>query len=339
MSCLDVMYPAYGHYQPYAPASAFISTLPAPVGVRSPSPRLREFMESVGAPRCTDSTSVAASASAASIAASSSSSSSTSTGGPPVPPSSSSSSASASSSSSYAATAGAVTGGSPPDGDAPKEKQEVGEAEYLSSRCVLFTYYQGDISSVVDEHFSRALSTYMEGESKRRPTDAGTVSPISRRSFPPSFWDSNYPSPPSRGHCDPGATPYSMDPYAHSALHPGLPHPHAHAHPHPHSHPHTHPSESWGSYTQGQAYAAPRPLHELYTTAPGLEPHYGPLLMPAVRPPHLGPLPGHYEVGKLEHAPGWPGLLPTAGDMAQTLALNIDPGLQHQKKAKELYWF
>ncbi|KAG8448413.1 hypothetical protein GDO86_015489 [Hymenochirus boettgeri] len=27
----------------------------------------------------------------------------------------------------------------------------------LSSRCVVFTYYQGDINSVVDEHFSRAL--------------------------------------------------------------------------------------------------------------------------------------------------------------------------------------
>lgn len=28
-----------------------------------------------------------------------------------------------------------------------------------NSRCVLFTYFQGDISSVVDEHFSRALGT------------------------------------------------------------------------------------------------------------------------------------------------------------------------------------
>lgn len=27
-----------------------------------------------------------------------------------------------------------------------------------NSRCVIFTYFQGDISSVVDEHFSRALS-------------------------------------------------------------------------------------------------------------------------------------------------------------------------------------
>lgn len=55
--------------------------------------------------------------------------------------------------------------------EGPKEKQEAPEAEYLSSRCVLFTYYQGDISSVVDEHFSRALSSYMDGEGKRRPTE------------------------------------------------------------------------------------------------------------------------------------------------------------------------
>lgn len=32
------------------------------------------------------------------------------------------------------------------------------ETEYLSARCVLFTYFRGDIGDVVDEHFSRALS-------------------------------------------------------------------------------------------------------------------------------------------------------------------------------------
>lgn len=299
MSCLDVMYPAYGHYTHYAPtASAFISSLPAPVGVRSPSPRSREFMESLSTSRCTDSTSVAATSSASSVVA-------------PLPTSATTSSIST-----------PYTSASPRASDGPKEKQEVPEAEYLSSRCVLFTYYQGDISSVVDEHFSRALSTYMEGEGKRRLAD--TASPSIRRSFPPSFWDSNYPSPVGRGHCDPGASPYTMDPYTHAALHQGLPHPHAH------------PPESW-SYSQSQPYGPPRPLHELYST-PGLEPHYGPLLMPAVRPPTLGPLPAHYDVAKLEPPPAWHGLLPTS-DVAQTLALNMDPGLQHQKKGKDLYWF
>ncbi|XP_061846767.1 transcription cofactor vestigial-like protein 2 isoform X2 [Colius striatus] len=42
--------------------------------------------------------------------------------------------------------------------DCSPEKERPPEAEYLSSRCVLFTYFQGDISTVVDEHFSRALS-------------------------------------------------------------------------------------------------------------------------------------------------------------------------------------
>lgn len=48
----------------------------------------------------------------------------------------------------------------PPDHPPIKEedKELPPGAEYLSSRCVLFTYFQGDISAVVDEHFSRALS-------------------------------------------------------------------------------------------------------------------------------------------------------------------------------------
>ncbi|XP_062863953.1 transcription cofactor vestigial-like protein 2b [Trichomycterus rosablanca] len=205
----------------------------------------------------------------------------------------------------------------------PKEKQAVGEAEYLSSRCVLFTYYQGDISSVVDEHFSRALSSCTEVESKRRANHHSIEpkSPNSRRSFPPSFWDSNYPPLPSRPHREPTGTPaFPVDPYS-QTLHTGL----SHAHPHPH------PSDSWG-FTQSQVYGPPRPLHELYSP-PGLEAHYSPLLMPAVRPPHL---PGHYDMGKLEPTHTWPGLLPP-GDVA--LALNMDPGLQPHKKGKELYWF
>uniref|UniRef100_A0A3B3U417 Vestigial-like family member 2b n=1 Tax=Poecilia latipinna TaxID=48699 RepID=A0A3B3U417_9TELE len=270
MSCLDVMYPAYGHYAPYAPtAPAFINSLQ--VGCDS------------------------------------------------------------SSSSSY-------TPAVPRPAEGPKEKQEGPEAEYLTSRCVLFTYYHGDISSVVDEHFSRALSSYMDGEGKRRaPEQQGTEtsSSTSRRSFPPSFWDSNYTSPQSRPHCETSAPAYSMDPYA-SALHPGLSHPHTHPHPHAHTHPHPHPPEGWG-YPQAQAYGPPRPLHELYSPS-ALEPHYGGLLVPTVRPPHLPTLPSHYEVGKLEPTASWPSLLPP-GDVGQTLALNMDAGLQQHKKGKELYWF
>ncbi|XP_048830520.1 transcription cofactor vestigial-like protein 2b isoform X3 [Brienomyrus brachyistius] len=147
-----------------------------------------------------------------------------------------------------------------------------------------------------------------------------------RRNFPPSFWDSNYPSAHSRPPTE-GAAPYPVDPYSPS-LHPGL--------PHPHPHPHPHPPETWG-YAQGQTFAPAQPLHELYTPT-GLEPHYSPLLMPTMRPAHLPTLAAHYDVGKLDGAPSWPGLLPP-GDMTQTLALNMDAGLQHHKKRKELYWF
>ncbi|KAG7465975.1 hypothetical protein MATL_G00159910 [Megalops atlanticus] len=286
MSCLDVMCPAYGHYAPYATAAtAFnINSFQAPVCL-SHSTCGKVSGENTRMQKGTEVVSGAGT-------------------GP------------------GAASSFAPAGPRAEDGQ--KEKQETPEAEYLNSRCVLFTYYQGDISSVVDEHFSRALSSYIEGEGKKRSADLGadTPSPSSRRSFPPSFWDSNYPSPPSRSHCE-GVSPYSVDPYS-SALHPGLPQ------------PHPHPSESWG-YAQSQAYGPPRPLHELYTPA-GLEPHYGPLLMPAVRPAHLPALPGHYDVSKLDPAPAWPGLLPP-GDVTQTLALNMDAGLQHHKKGKELYWF
>ncbi|XP_075043391.1 transcription cofactor vestigial-like protein 1 isoform X2 [Mixophyes fleayi] len=44
--------------------------------------------------------------------------------------------------------------------DSPVEyrtKEQPVKTTEMGSRCVVFTYYQGDINSVVDEHFSRAL--------------------------------------------------------------------------------------------------------------------------------------------------------------------------------------
>ncbi|XP_035267425.1 transcription cofactor vestigial-like protein 2b [Anguilla anguilla] len=283
MSCLDVMCPPYGRCAPYdTAASAFsFNSLQAPVGLRSSSPCGKVSGETGRMQKgAEDGVPGAAGA------------------GAPYP----------------------QAGRRAEDG--PREKQDAPEAEYLNARCVLFTYYRGDIGAVVDEHFSRALSARVEGEGKRQgpnpPTDA--PSPSSRRSFPPSFWDSNYPAPASRGPCEGPVPAYSMDPYP-SALHPGL------------SQPHPHPSESWG-YPQGQAYGPPRPLHELYGPA-GLDHHYGPLLMPAVRPAHLSAIPAHYDVNKLDPASAWPGLLPPA-DVSQALGLNMDAGLP---KGKEVYWF
>ncbi|XP_054471801.1 transcription cofactor vestigial-like protein 3 [Anoplopoma fimbria] len=50
-----------------------------------------------------------------------------------------------------------------------KDGPQPAEAEYLSSRCVLFTYFQGDIGDVVDEHFSRALSQSSTFNSETKP--------------------------------------------------------------------------------------------------------------------------------------------------------------------------
>uniref|UniRef100_A0A8C6U3K2 Vestigial-like family member 2b n=1 Tax=Neogobius melanostomus TaxID=47308 RepID=A0A8C6U3K2_9GOBI len=263
MSCLDVMYPAYGHYAPYAPsAPAFFNSLQAPAALTS---HCRDLMDAARGPDVLS-------------------------GGPGSSSSSVISTLSSPASSTY-------TPAGPRSDEGAKEKPGSPEAEYLSSRCVLFTYFQGDISSVVDEHFSRALSSYGDGEGKRRAPEH--TAPSGRRSFPPSFWDSNYSSNQSRPHCDP-APSYSVDPYA-SGLHPGL------SHPHPHAHPHA--PEGW-AYPQPH-YGPPRPLHELYSPS-ALEPHYGPLLMPTVRPPHLAAI--------------WPSLLSPPGDVTQSLALNMDTG-------------
>ncbi|ELR53286.1 Transcription cofactor vestigial-like protein 2, partial [Bos mutus] len=83
------------------------------------------------------------------------------------------------------------------------EKERPPEAEYINSRCVLFTYFQGDISSVVDEHFSRALSqpsSYSPScTSSKAPRSSGPWRdgsyPMSQRSFPASFWNSAYQTP------------------------------------------------------------------------------------------------------------------------------------------------
>ncbi|KAE8286565.1 Transcription cofactor vestigial-like protein 2 [Larimichthys crocea] len=124
-------------------------------------------------------------------------------------------------------------------------------AEYLSSRCVLFTYFQGDISSVVDEHFSRALShttTYPASSSHKAVRDGSF--PMNQRSFPPSFWNSSYQpsvsstlgSALSAPHTE---LPFPGDPYSsaslHSHLHQSSPdawHP-SHHHHHHHHHPYS----------------------------------------------------------------------------------------------------
>ncbi|XP_029860349.1 transcription cofactor vestigial-like protein 2 isoform X3 [Aquila chrysaetos chrysaetos] len=235
--------------------------------------------------------------------------------------------------------------------DCSPEKERPPEAEYINSRCVLFTYFQGDISAVVDEHFSRALSqpsSFSLGSAKAA-RNAGSWRdgsfPMSQRSFPPSFWNSTYQpssvpatlSSPlaAAAHSElPFAAAAAADPYApaslHSHLHQGGPEPWHHAHHHHHHH-HHHPYIG----TQSTAYPRPAAMHEVY--GPHFDPRYGSLLVPtaSVRPHRLTPasvptpVSPPCELGKSEAgaAAAWttPGPFPNAaGEMS--LGLNVDTG-------------
>ncbi|XP_074846789.1 transcription cofactor vestigial-like protein 2 isoform X2 [Carettochelys insculpta] len=217
------------------------------------------------------------------------------------------------------------------------EKERPPEAEYINSRCVLFTYFQGDISSVVDEHFSRALSQPSAKTPRSSSSWRDGSFPMSQRSFPASFWNSAYqpssvPASLSSSLGSPLATAHSelpfaaADPYSpaalHSHLHQGGPEPWHHPHPHPYL------------GAQGSSYPRPAAMHEVYGAH--FDPRYSSLLVPAASvrphrlPPASAPAPGspQCELGKSEPtSTAWaaPGPFPSpAGDMAQGLGLNVD---------------
>ncbi|KAG5675695.1 hypothetical protein PVAND_005579 [Polypedilum vanderplanki] len=106
-----------------------------------------------------------------------------------------------------------------------------GRTQYISATCVVVTHYAGDVASVVDEHFTRALN-FNEKNSKES-------NPMSARNFPPSFWNSNYvpPTPTATHHqmSDLYSTEtglYSTEPWVHNAAHYGSYAAHAHAYHH-----------------------------------------------------------------------------------------------------------
>ncbi|XP_029943249.1 transcription cofactor vestigial-like protein 2a [Salarias fasciatus] len=217
-------------------------------------------------------------------------------------------------------------------------------AEYLNSRCVLFTYFHGDIGSEVDEHFSRALSQSGGGGGHKSSRDG--CFPMNQRSFPPSFWNSSYqPSVSSTLAAAHSELAFPGDPYSPASLHGHLHQPttdtwHPH-HPHHHHHPY-----SLGGAIGAQSSAYPRPgVHDMYGAA--FDPRYGSLLVPSMRSHHRlasggsAPGPGASPCdlgGKMESGAGtaWSGAFAGAGP---ELGLNIDAGLQAQEKSKDLYWF
>lgn len=186
--------------------------------------------------------------------------------------------------------------------DRCKDTLQPADAEYLSARCVVFTYFRGDIGDVVDEHFSRALSqnSAFSNDTKASRLNPGgpwkegnSHSEGQTSSLPSSLWGSGYPSqsspcvPSSHHDFPPSAAfhpadngiwsshslappPSALTDSWHYSLGPqsGAGYPHVHEmypHMHPrHSHPHAH-----------------HVLHHAHS--PALDPRFNPLLLPGVR--------------------------------------------------------
>ncbi|XP_072154452.1 uncharacterized protein vg isoform X2 [Bemisia tabaci] len=99
-------------------------------------------------------------------------------------------------------------GGGGGQGGDEEGEEERSTAQYVSTNCVVFTHYTGDVASVVDEHFSRALScaaaaaSSASQDSKSSSASAKESSPMSTRNFPASFWNSNHQGGMSTHHGD-----------------------------------------------------------------------------------------------------------------------------------------
>eukprot|EP00071_Canis_lupus_P018472 XP_013965272.2 transcription cofactor vestigial-like protein 3 isoform X2 [Canis lupus familiaris] len=254
-----------------------------------------------------------------------------------------------------------------------EEKDQPAEMEYLNSRCVLFTYFQGDIGSVVDEHFSRALgqASTLHPESAISKSKMG-LTPLwrdssalsnQRSSFPTSFWTSSYqpPSAPCLGgvHPDfqvtapPGTfTAADPSPWPGHGLHQTGPAP-----PRP-------ASESWHYPLASQVSPSYSHMHDVYmrhhhphahmhqrhhhhhhhhhpSAGSALDPSYGPLLMPSVRAARI-PAP-QCDITKTDPTTvttatsAWAGAFHGTVDLVPSVG--FETGLQHQDKNKESPWY
>ncbi|CAG5133245.1 unnamed protein product [Candidula unifasciata] len=115
---------------------------------------------------------------------------------------------------------------------------------YLASNCVLFTYFSGDTATVVDEHFSRALSqpssyTLDKTPTNNKPYVRSDTPLMCHRKLPPSFWNSAY-QPPCNNNSSSNFT-FGADAYFQSSLynfHKAWPYHYgsqSHTYPHPQS--------------------------------------------------------------------------------------------------------
>lgn len=72
-----------------------------------------------------------------------------------------------------------------PQGVEDDDSLEAGgsRAQYVSANCVVFTHYQGDAASVVDEHFSRALDKTTTHTKGKKSTLKTTKIPNYKKNF------------------------------------------------------------------------------------------------------------------------------------------------------------
>ncbi|XP_043104166.1 transcription cofactor vestigial-like protein 3 isoform X3 [Puntigrus tetrazona] len=218
-----------------------------------------------------------------------------------------------------------------------KETQPA-EAEYLSARCVVFTYFRGDIGDVVDEHFSRALSqpSAFSNDAKTGRLPSGGPwkgNPHSEgQALASSLWGGSYPPQADFPHTA-GFHPADAGLWSGHSLPPpsaladswhyglgaqgGAGYPHVHEmYPHVrHAHPHTH-----------------HVLHHAHS--PALDPRFSPLLLPGVRascsPPSCADgIKTELEAGGI---PSWPASFHGSVDIYHDAVLEQD-------KAKASVWF
>ncbi|XP_060840686.1 protein vestigial [Rhopalosiphum padi] len=210
------------------------------------------------------------------------------------------------------------------------DRRVAAHAQYVSVNCVVFTHYTGDVATVVDEHFSRALNSDQKLNNAHQ-TSTKDTSPMSSRNFPASFWNSNYHSHHSTSQV------YHPDTMYHHHGTAG------------------NPADPWQThyqqYTAAAAHHHHRAVHE-YHHHHNMAAQYGSLLLPPptsrLAPPPPPPPPpsshphSHQYHGKAGMEP-WPnsGHHPALDTGTSYSPYPTVPGLeaQVQETSKDLYWF
>ncbi|XP_071497276.1 transcription cofactor vestigial-like protein 3 [Diadema antillarum] len=272
------------------------------------------------------------------------------------------------------------------------DKGPASEADYVNSRCVIFTFYTGDLDKIVDEHFSRSLSQHSsfspEGVHKSRSEATGNsesgsdgtnwsskntagcpVTPMCKRNFPPSFWNSNFYSAvgnsnnntnnSNSGHLNSvyqaGATTGSMSHHDTSSFLSAAAAADSYTMHHRASVHHPQADAAWhygfgahhqSSYPHHHHHHHHTGLHELgYGVSPGsaFNPRYSSLLIqPSVRPGRLPTMPGQCDFTK-SSTTEWPATYTPHSHHSTTdiPTYSVESGstIDTHETNKDLYWF